>query len=145
MYNYYDAMRSDLLDKIAWNYSLDEILEKLEDSESWKEELNDDCWADDSITGNASGSYTFNSNRACEYVTENDDLCREALREFCEDAESIADHFLDGDWEYFDVTIRCYILSSAIDSLIDDLENCRDAIAEMTELNREKLEEVIAA
>lgn len=145
MYNYYDAMRSDLLDKIAWNYSLDEILEKLEDAESWKEELNDDCWTDDSITGNASGSYTFNSYKARDYVTENEDLCKEALREFCEDAESIADHFLNGDWEFFDVTIRCYILSSAVDSLIDDLENCRDAIAEMTEINRDKLEKVIAA
>lgn len=145
MYNYYDAMRSDLLDKIAWNYSLDEILEKLEDSESWKEELNDDCWADDSITGNASGSYTFNSYKARDYVCDNDDLCREALTEFCCESDSIAEHFLSGDWEYFDVTIRCYILNSAIDSLIDDLESCRDALEAENEINRERLEEIIDA
>ena len=145
MYNYYDAMRSDILDHIAWNFSLEEILEKLNEPDDWKEELNDALWVDDSVTGNASGSYTFNSATARDYVLENDDLCRESLSEFCCDAESIADHFLSGDWEYFDVTIRCYLLGQVIDSLIDDLAECRDALEAENEINREKLDAILAA
>lgn len=144
-YNYYDAMRSDILDEIAWNYSLDEILEKLDDCDAWKEELNDDLWTVDGVTGNASGSYTFNSCKAQEYVTDNIDLCREALSEFCCESDSIADRFLSGDWEYFDVTIRCFILSGVVDELIDDLEGCREALEAEKEINREKLDEILAA
>ena len=145
MYNYYDAMRSDILDHIAWNFSLEEILDKLNEPDDWKEKLNDALWIDDSVTGNASGSYTFNSAKARDYVAENDDLCREALSEFCCDAESIADHFLSGDWEYFDVTIRCYLLGQVIDSLIDDLTDCREALEAENEISREKLDEILAA
>lgn len=145
MYNYYDAMRNDILDEIAWNYSLGELLEMLDDPDGWKEQLNDDLWTVDGVTGNASGSYTFNSYRAREYVTENYDLCREALREFCCSAESVADHFLSGDWEWFDVTIRCYILYSVIDSVVDDLLECRDALTELDEIDREKIDEILEA
>lgn len=145
MYNYYDVMRSDILDHIAWNFSLEEILEKLDDPDDWKEELNDALWIDDSVTGNASGSYTFNSAAARDYVLENDDICREALTEFGCDAESIAEHFLSGDWEYFDVTIRCYLLGQVLDSLIDDLTECREALEAENEISREKLEEILAA
>ena len=145
MYSYYDSMREDILDRIAWDYSLEEILEKLDDIDDWKEQLNDELWTDDGVTGNASGSYTFNSYKAQEYVTDNIDLCREALSEFCSDADTIADHFLSGDWEYFDVTIRCYILYSVVSELLDDLEGCREALEAETEINREKLETLLAA
>lgn len=145
MYNYYDAMKNDILDEIAWNYSLCELLEMLDDPDGWKEQLNDDLWTVDGVTGNASGSYTFNSAKAREFVTENDELCREALREFCCDSDEIADHFINGDWEYFDVTIRCYILNSVVDSVVDDLLECRDALAELHEINREKLDEILEA
>ena len=30
--------------------------------------------------------------------------------------------FLEENWEYFDVTIRCYLLSQAISAAIDELE-----------------------
>lgn len=152
MYNYYDSMKSDILDRLSWDYSIREILEKLEDAESWKEQLNAEYWIDDNVTGNASGSYTFNSYQAREYVTENGDLLREALTEFCTEPDTIAEHFLSGDWEYFDVTIRCYILWGAIDDLIDDLASCQEAleaeaetISEYSSAVREALENAIAA
>lgn len=122
MYDYRQIMKNDIRDAIRENYTPEEILEKLTDKDSFFEELNDALWIDDRVTGNASGSYTFNSYRAGEYVSENSELLREALREFCTDAETIAEKFLDGEWEYFDVTIRCYLLGEMIAETLDEIE-----------------------
>lgn len=121
-YDYEMTMSDDIRDYIRENYTEEEIREKLEDRDEWETELNDDMWISDSVTGNASGSHTFNTWKAREYVTDNTETLQEALREFCEDAESIAEHFLNGDWEYFDVTIRCYLLGQVLHSVLDEIE-----------------------
>ena len=82
-YNYLEAMVLDILEYISENYTEEETRENFAtraNRDKWAGELNDDLWAHDSVTGNASGSYTFNSYRAKEYVTENGDLLREAMR-----------------------------------------------------------------
>lgn len=145
MYNYYDAMRNDLIDWICDNYNLSELLEALEDTDDLREKMEDACWINDGVTGNASGSYTFNSYKAQQYVTCNMDLCMEALREFCTDAETIAERFLNEDWEYFDVTIRCYILPSAVYEMVEALEACKDAIAAQTAIDADSLSELLTA
>jgi len=94
----------------------------MEDRDSFEQELNDSLWIDDSVTGNASGSYTFNSYQAREYVLADMDTVREALQEFCVDAETIGEKFLNEDWEYLDVTARCYVLGSAISEALDNLQ-----------------------
>lgn len=121
-YNYREAMVEDILAAIHDEYTTEEITEKMQDRDSWFEELNDSLWVDDSVTGNASGSYTFNSNKAKEYVLDNMEECIEALREFCCEPEEIAKHFLNEDWEWFDVTIRCYLLGECINEALDNLE-----------------------
>lgn len=145
MYNYYDAMKSDLLDYIADNFTLAELLEALEDTDELTEKLNDDCWIADSVTGNASGSYTFCRATAKEYVMDNTDLCMEALTEFCTEAKTIGEKFLDEDWEYFDVTIRCYILSGVAYELVQALAACKEALQAEQEYNRDTLEKVLVA
>lgn len=119
-YNYYEAMKEDvkqfLEDEFLNQYSDVDSLEEL------SEKLHDDLWINDSITGNGSGSYTFNSLEAKKYVLDNMDLCKEALVEFCTPAEEIGKRFLNEDWEYLDVTIRCYILGSVISELLEDAE-----------------------
>lgn len=120
-YNYREAMREDILQHIRENYTADEIREKLEDREEWRTELEDDLWIEDTVTGNASGSYTFNSNQAREYVLDNMDELTDALRDFCEDPAEIGSHFLREDWEYFDVTIRCHLLGECITAVLFDL------------------------
>lgn len=42
MYNYLESVKSDVLDYIASEYSVDEIRENLEDRDTWAERLNDD-------------------------------------------------------------------------------------------------------
>ena len=120
MYNYLENVTNDA--KIA-------ILENMNDwsftdREELEEIANDELWCDDSVTGNGSGSYTFNREAAKKYVTRSDDgldTLRDAVREFdCEHEAFTA--FLEENWEYFDVTIRCYLLSQAISAALDELE-----------------------
>ena len=44
------------------------------------------------------------------------------VREFCVEADTIAKKFLESDWEYFDVTARCYVLSMGISEVLDEIE-----------------------
>lgn len=124
MYNYLDSMKADIL---AYGITDEIKAELMEDRDEVEQKLNDDLWIDDSITGNASGSYFCNSSKAKEAVTDNEELCREALREFCVEPDQIAEHFLNGDWEYFDVTIRCYLLGQAISEALDEIEEEQEA------------------
>lgn len=121
MYNYYESteknIKAFLEEEFSYRYSDVESIDELQ------ENLNDDLWANDSVTGNGSGSYTFDRNKAKENVVGNMELCVEALKEFCVEPETIAEKFLDEDWEYFDVTIRCYILGGCISSVMEEIED----------------------
>ena len=119
MYDYEMAVREDVQQAIEDNYTEDEIIQHLaEDRDGWQEELYDDLWVDDSVTGNASGSYTFNSYEAEQNIAGNWGLLSEALDEF---GESGADAIGNGA-EWCDVTIRCYLLGGALRSVLDEYE-----------------------
>lgn len=123
-YNYYEAMKEDIKNYIAENYTAEELNEKMLDFDDFSEELNDDLWTVDSVTGNGSGSYTFSRATAKDYIlsdSDNVDLLRGALQEFCVDGDTIAEKFLSEEWEYFDVTVRCYILGGVINKVLEDL------------------------
>ena len=119
---YLDQITEDIREYIEDNYTTEELTEKMEDRDSFEEELNDDLWIDDSVTGNGSGSYTFSRAKAQEYVLNDIDTVQEALREFCVEADTIAKKFLESDWEYFDVTARCYVLGMGISEVLDEIE-----------------------
>ena len=117
MYNYLEAMKQDIMDYIRNEVNTNEFASR----EELEESLNDDLWTVDGVTGNASGSYTFNSYTAKEYVFDNIDLLNEAITEFCE-TDVIGEKFLNEEWEWMDVTIRCYLLGQAISEALDDIE-----------------------
>lgn len=79
------------------------------------ESLGDALWVCDSVTGNASGSYTFNAWRAEENLCHNWDLLQEACEEFGMDFCKL------GGAEAMDVTIRCYLLHEMIDEVLSDM------------------------
>lgn len=113
-YNYMEAVKDDVM-----QYIRDEV-----DLAEWKgnrdgleEKLNDDLWTVDSVTGNASGSYTFNTYAAEENLAHNWDVLEEALAEFGYDENPIKKGA-----EWCDVIIRCYLLGQAIAEALDDLE-----------------------
>lgn len=77
-YNYLEAVKEDVKNYIdsEINFTDFDSLEELE------EKLNDELWIEDSVTGNASGSYYFNAYKAEESIAHNWDLLEEALDEF---------------------------------------------------------------
>lgn len=119
-YNYLEAMVDDIKDYIDENINLDEY----EDRQELEETLNDDLWVEDSVTGNGSGSYTFDRHQSYENVQGDPDAMdyiRDLVSEFGVDAETVAEKFLDEDYEYWDVSIRCYLLGQAIGEALDQL------------------------
>ena len=118
-YDYNYKMHQDVRNAIADGYNLDEWRGRRDELE---EKLNEDLWIDDGVTGNASGSYYCNSYKAMQAVMDNMELLQEALDEFGADYADIGRRFMEGDWEYFDVTIRCHLLPSIISDVLDDIE-----------------------
>jgi hypothetical protein len=119
-YNYLEAMVDDIKDYIDANINLDEF----KDRQELEEKLNDDLWVEDSVTGNGSGSYTFDRHKSYENVQGDPDAMdyiRDLVSEFGVDAETVAEKFLDEDYEYWDVSIRCYLLGQAIGEALDQL------------------------
>lgn len=119
MYDYLEQVTADVRDYVEQEINLTEWAG---DRDGLEEKLNDDLWTCDSVTGNGSGSYTFNRVQAQIYVLDGMDELQEAVNEFGIDSETIGEKFLESDWEYFDVTIRCYLLGQAIAAVLDDLE-----------------------
>lgn len=113
-YNYLEAVTNDAKQAILenlndWNFA---------DREELEEIANNNLWVDDSVTGNASGSYTFNTWQSEENLCHNMDELEEACNEFGQD---IGEAVKQGA-EYCDVTIRCHLLSQAISAALDELE-----------------------
>lgn len=117
-YDYREAMADDIRAYIEEEYSKEEITERLAtDRDDWETELYDDMMVADSITGNASGSYTFNAWRAEENICHNLDLLGEAVEEFGYGGDVLKDGA-----EACDVIIRCYLLGEVLNSVLDEME-----------------------
>ena len=70
------------------------------------------------MTGNASGSYTFNAWKAEEYLCHNYDELSDACEAFGQDVGEA----IKRGAEFCDVTIRCYLLGRAISEALDEVE-----------------------
>lgn len=119
MYDYREAMTTDVKEWIKENIDLTEWTE---DREGLEQQLNDDLWTEDSVTGNASGSYYCNSYNAEESIAHNWDLLNEALDEFGQNKINV----IEKGAEWADVTIRCYLLSSIISDVLNEMEENGD-------------------
>ena len=115
-YDYRQAVRDDILDYIKEH----DIQVTDKNREEVQEFLYDTLFVEDSVTGNASGSYTFNTWKAEEYLCHNLDLLAEAIDEFGADAGTYKDCIESA--ETADVTIRCYLLTECLSSVLDELE-----------------------
>ena len=116
-YDYDSVIKEDVMEYIKEHYNEDELREKLEDRDDFEQELYDDCFVSDSVTGNASGSYFFNTWRAENAICHNLELLGDAFEEFGDDGD-----VLKKGAESCDVTIRCYLLGSAISDALDEIE-----------------------
>ncbi len=124
-YDYKEVVKEDVLDYIKTEIDfLDfETIEELE------EKLNEDLFVCDGVTGNASGSYTFNTYEAEENLCHNLDLLTEACQEFGSDVGEL----IEQGAEACDVTIRCYLLAEAINEALEEIEEDFDKAHEEEE------------
>lgn len=118
-YDYRETVKNDVIEQVKDGYKENSLrIYKEEGREALEEYLNDELWVDDQVTGNASGSYTFNTWEAEENLCHNMSLLEEACDEFGQDVGEAVKRGA----EYCDVTIRCYLLGGAISEAIDELE-----------------------
>lgn len=102
-YDYYEAVKNDICEYIA------------ENGVSNYDDLYDKLFMEDSVTGNASGSYTFSKWRAEENLCHNMDTLRDALKDFGFDVSAVLDSA-----ETCDVIIRCYLLGEVLDDVLNE-------------------------
>lgn len=114
-YNYVLAMKDDIRNYLEYEYNLLDY----DDFDSAYDALYDRLWMSDSVTGNASGSYTCNTYKAEEYLCHNMELLIYACNEF---GLSVGDAVESGA-EYCDVTIRCHLLGSVLSEVLDELNH----------------------
>ena len=113
-YDYREAVKEDIL-----QYINDEInFEDFDTLDELEEKLNEELFTCDSVTGNASGSYTFSTWEAEENIAHNWDLLQEALEEFGNEESPISKGA-----EWCDVAIRCYLLGEGIAAALEEIED----------------------
>ena len=114
MYDYRESVKDDVLDYIKNEVDFADY----EDLEELEEFLNDELFTNDSVTGNASGSYTFSRYEAEENICHNLELLGEALEAF---GSSLA-YLMKNGAEAADVTIRCYLLNECIAEALEEIK-----------------------
>lgn len=117
-YNYRESICDDVREYISVNYDPNELRERLnEDRDDLFNELYDNMFASDSVTGNASGSYYCNAWKAEECICHNLELLKEAFDELGSDYSNFDSA------ELGDVTIRCYLLGECLNKVLDEIES----------------------
>lgn len=112
-YNYLESVKEDVRNYIEENA----IVVTSDNRKEVEQELNDTLFTEDSVTGNASGSYTFSTWQVEENLCHNFELLTDALEELGYDLS-----YLENGVEACDVTIRCYLLGQAISEVLDEIE-----------------------
>lgn len=125
-YDYYDSVLNDVL-----TYIEDAEISHDDDIDKISTDLYEQMWQSDNVTGNCSGSYTFNSYEAEENLCHNLDLVYEVYECFGYDGIPF-----NTEAEKIDVSIRCYLLSKIMsDEAVINAINKR-----IEELKEEKFE-----
>ena len=112
-YDYEKALFDDILEYIDDNG----IEVNVENRDEVYDRLFDDLWIEDSVTGNGSGSYTFNQWKAEENVCHNWGLLLDAIKDF--DLDITASDVFDKGAEWADVTIRCHLLGQVLNDVLE--------------------------
>lgn len=120
-YDYRKAIKEDIKENLYEGLYEEALIEThangVIESEEIYQYLLEKLWVDDSVTGNASGSYYCNAWKAEEALCHNLDLMFEVADEF-----GIPER---NDWrrrspEFWDVSIRCYLLGSCLREALDE-------------------------
>lgn len=120
-YNYEHPIIRDILDYIHDNHI---TIDWADTEDNIVDDLTDILWNEDCITGNGT-QYYDTEDKCSEYLCQNSDILYEAAQEFCIDdnINILISHFENKTLaQYFDTTIRCYLLNSCIYQVITKLK-----------------------
>lgn len=115
-YNFQKAVENDVRDYIDGN--IGSLSAKYATKWEAIDDLQEDLFTNDSVTGNASGSYTFDKEEAQKNLFGNYFLLCDAYEEFGYDG--IPFKAMQNP-EIMDVAIRCYLLGSAVAEVVEDM------------------------
>jgi len=105
-YDYQEAVKNDIRE-----YLEDRGVGYVDPNGDERQELEDEMFIADSVTGNGSGSYTFNTWTAEENLCHNTELLKEAI-------ENFGGEFKDA--ESNDVLIRCSLLNQCFTEVLEE-------------------------
>lgn len=120
-YDYEHSIIRDILDYIHDNHI---TIDWTDTEDNIVDDLTDILWNEDCITGNGT-QYYDTEDKCSEYLCQNSDILYEAAQEFCIDdnINILIYHFENKTLaQYFDSTIRCYLLNSCIYQAIQELK-----------------------
>ena len=116
-YDYLKQESEDVIDFIQENYTIQEQRRLLNSKDNDAiESLYERLFNEDCVTGNGSGSYTFNTLQAERNLVGNWDILRTAIDELDPSFDAIHKGA-----EACDVLVRIYLLPTAIDDAITKL------------------------
>lgn len=122
-YNYLEAMVEDITEWMEYN---DFDLSEYTDLEEAHENLYDELWGEDDVTGNGEMGYATKVDYE-NYLCHNWDAFFEAIENFCVDMNDIIEIFNKSDstefLKYCDTLIRLNTLDMAIDTALEDWVN----------------------
>lgn len=127
MYSYRASVESDVRE---W---------MMDNEEEWKDVnlgvlscfLSDRLFCEDSVTGNASGSYTMSRYIArCNVMgdEDSDDIITEMVDEGILDTQTLGEWYSSQNWEAIDVVIRCHLLDEIISGIVSEIADERGTI-----------------
>lgn len=132
-YDYKEEVKQDVFEMLKENYMSDQLSKYaykdgsdyfVEFDDDFKNEIMERAFNCDSVTGNMSGSYFCDRQKAKECFEENNgiEILNTALFEGLISKENITDYFMNNDFESLDVICRCVVCPEAAYYAIDDFE-----------------------
>lgn len=124
--DYRDEIKDDIKEYLDQENLWPKATQGTDEYDGEREAAYQRLWIADSVTGNASGSYTFNAWQAEENISHLlwDEDFWNVLRSNLA-LEPSADIFKEGP-EYLDVSIRCALLSECLDAVLDEKYESED-------------------
>lgn len=117
-YSYPSHVKNDIKEFIEKRLDSGTFGLLIQGDEDTIQDVEDLMFDQDDVTGNASGSYTFNTFEAEQNLMGNWDLLREAKEELQPDVDLI-----EKGPEFCDVMIRCYLLDWCFNKALNDIVN----------------------
>ena len=117
-YSYPSHVKNDIKEFIEKRLDSGTFGLLIQGDEDTIQDVEDLMFDQDDVTGNASGSYTFNTFKAEQNLVGNWDLLREAKEELQPNVDLI-----EKGPEFCDVMIRCYLLDWCFNKALNDIVN----------------------